>query len=193
MSLIASGFSILQRKTLSSPHIRRISSSRRKLKLTRDSPRNTSHFCREYFDIVEIKTHSLYTFISWYVLQLEWKMKRNQSHWMHCLAVSGKKEVFLARQSVSTCHVCRIHQSASHVSISRTPRGRGRTSGVECVSLSVHDTRNFFFTDIRAFPRAQWTIDHLCTTCAQLFSILISRIDPGQRTKVSVSKVKETL
>lgn len=75
-------------------------------------------------------------------------MKRNQSHWMQCLAVSGKKEVFLACQSVSTCHVCRIHQSASHVSISRTPRGRGRTSGVECVSLSVHDTRNFFFTDI---------------------------------------------
>lgn len=151
------------------------------------------HLYRQYFDITDIKTHALCIFICWCVFRLAWKMKRNQSHWMHCLVVSGKKEVFLACQSVSTCHVCRIHQSASHVSISRTPRGRERTSGVECVSLSVHDTRNFFFTDIRAFPRAQWTIGHLYTTYAQLFSILISRIDPGQRTKVSVSKVKETL
>jgi len=44
----------------------------------------------------------------------------------------------------------------------------------------------------RAFPRAQWTIDHLYTTCTRLFSILISRVDPGQRAKVSVSKVKKT-
>ena len=104
----------------------------------------------------------------------------------------GKKEVFLSCRSVSTCHVCRIHELASHVSNSRTPRGRGRAPGAECVSFSVQDTRNFFSIDIRAFPHAQWTIAHFYTTCVQLFSILISRVDPGQRTKVSVSKVKKT-
>lgn len=82
--------------------------------------------------------------------------------------------------------------SPSHVSNSRTPREWGRAPGAEYVSFSVHDTRNFFSTDICAFPRVQWTIDHLCTTCTRLFSILISRVDPGQRAKVPVSKVKKT-
>jgi len=51
----------------------------------------------EYLRITRIQMHTEYIFICWCILQSVWKMERNQSLWMHCLAVSGgRKRFFLA-------------------------------------------------------------------------------------------------
>lgn len=150
-------------------------------------------FYQEFLKIIKLKIYINripYTFICWYASQSK-SEKWNGTMIALNASSLGKKEIFLDRREVFLPVTSRIHESRPRLTF---PILGHPVDGedVECVSFSVSDTRNFFFSSILFWYFSERTMDNRPSLYYLLFSILIFRIDPGQRTKMSISKVKKT-